>query len=331
MKNSLKIAFGIIALGLIILFSIILIFKLSNKDTSIIRTGQIEMREYDVASKIPGRIEWIKVGEGDIVNIGDQLFKLTDREIKAKMGQAEGAVESAQAQYDMVKEGSRKEQIDMAERKYIADKSQFELADKTFKRMKNLHNDKLISDQDYDGVEQKYKAAQAAMEASKAQYDMAVTGARNQEKRMAQGQVSRATQGLEEVKAYLDESVVKSPWGGIVAKRYLDVGELAAVGYPVITIVDTNDVWAELNLPANELEQIKIGMIIKGRVHGIGSFEQFKVVNFSAMADFANWRSTSDKATFDVRSFTVRLVPINKSIPNLRPGMTVSFDLNNLK
>ncbi len=331
MKNSLKIVFGIIVIAIIIVISIVLIKSLSDKEVSIIRTGQIEMNEYDVASKIPGRIEWITVSEGDIVNIGQDLFKLTDREIKAKMGQAMGAVESAQAQYEMVKEGSRKEQIDMAERKYFADKSQFELAEKTFKRMNNLHNDKLISDQDFDAVEQKFKAAQAAMEASKAQFDMAVSGARKQEKTMAAGQVSRANQGLEEARAYFDESVMKSPWGGIVAKRYLDVGELAAVGYPVVTIIDTTDAWAELNLPASELEKLNIGMIIKGRVHGIGTYEQFRVVNFSAMADFANWRSTGDKATFDIRSFTVKLVPLNKSIPNLRPGMTVSFDLNNLK
>jgi len=109
------------------------------------------------------------------------------------------------------------------------------------------------------------------------------------------------------------------------------MGELAAVGYPVVSIIDTSDAWAELNIPATELELLKIGMEIKGRIYGTGTYEYFKVVNFSAMADFANWRSTSDKNTFDVRSFTVRLVPVKKNIPNLRPGMTVMFDLNNLK
>jgi HlyD family secretion protein len=331
MKNHLKIAFGIIALVLVVVFAIVMIKNISNREEPMIRTGQIEMREYDVSSKIPGRVEWIKFDEGDIVAIGQDIFKLTDREVRAKVAQAAGAVESAQAQYDMVKEGSRKEQIEMAERKFIADKSQFELAEKTFSRMKNLHNDKLISDQEFDVVEQKYKAARAAMDASAAQLSMAKTGARNQEKRMAAGQYNRATQAMEEAKSYLDEAIVKSPWGGIISKRYVDVGELVATGYPVVSIVDTTDAWAELNLPANELEKMKIGMIVKGRVYGIGSVEQFKVVSFSAMADFANWRATNDKGTFDVRSFTVKLVPINKNIPSLRPGMTVTFDLNKLQ
>lgn len=331
MKNSIKIVIGLCAVGLIVLFSVILINKLSQNDDRLIRTGQIEMREYDVSSKLPGRIEWIKFEEGAIINLNDEVFKITDREVRAKVAQADGAVESAQAQYDMVKEGSRSEQIEMAEKKYLADKSQYELAEKTFNRMKNLFSDKLISAQDFDGVEYKFKAAKAAMDASSAQYEMAKKGARNQEKRMASGQVDRAVQSREEARAYLDETIIRSPWGGIVSKRYVDVGELVATGYPVISIVDTTDAWAELNLPAPELEKIKIGMIIKGRVHGIGTTESFRVVSFAAMADFANWRSTADKSTFDVRSFTVKLVPVNKNIPSLRPGMTVSFDLNHLQ
>lgn len=219
----------------------------------------------------------------------------------------------------------------MAEQKYLADKSQYVLAEKTYNRMKNLHDQGLISSQDFDGVSYKFEAAKAAMEASLSQYNMAKTGARKQEKEMASGQVVRATQTKEEAQAYLDETVTFCPWGGIVSKRYLDVGELAATGYPVISVVDTTDAWAELNLTAPDLEHIKIGMIIKGKIHGLGTTEQFRVKSFAAMADYANWRSTADKSTFDVRSFTVKLVPVKKHIPSLCPGMTVSFDLSNLR
>ncbi len=231
----------------------------------------------------------------------------------------------------MVNEGMRNEQIDMAEKKYIADKSQFELAEKTFNRMKNLYNEKLISAQEYDAIESKYKSARAAMDAALSQYNMAKKGARNQEKMMAKGQVTRAKETVNEARAYFDETILRSHWGGLVSKRYADRGELVATGYPVISIIDTNDAWCELNLPANELEKLKVGMVIKGRIYGTGTTEEFRIMNFSAMADFANWRSTGDNATFDVRSFTVKLVPVKKNIPSLRPGMTVSFDLDHLK
>lgn len=331
MKNITKTLIGIAIFAIVLGIAFFLIQRISNQHPPMVRTGQIEMREYDLASKLPGRIEWIKFDEGDLINEGDEVFKITDREIRAKVAQATGALESANAQYSMVNEGMRTEQIDMAEKKYTADKSQFELAEKTFNRMKNLYQDKLISSQEFDAVESKYKSAKAAMDASLSQYNMAKSGARNQEKLMAKGQVIRAKESVNEARAYFDETIINSPWGGIVSKRYIDKGELVATGYPVISIIDTSDAWAELNLPATELEKLKIGMVIKGRIHGTGTTEEFRIINFSQLADYANWRSTGDNATFDVRSFTVKLVPIKKNIPSLRPGMTVSFDLEHLK
>lgn len=332
MKKNAVAKYVIIGIAVIVIgIVVILLLQSGGKDNQMVRIGQIEMREYDVASKVPGRLEWIKVDEGDYVDMGQQLFKLTDREVKAKVAQAQGAVESAKAQYDMALNGARKEEISMAEKALNAAKSQFVLADKTYKRMKTLHDEKLISDQELDVIYQKYSAATAAMEASSAQYEMAVKGARIETKDMARGQYDRASQAREEAMSYLDETVLYSPIKGIVAKRYIDAGELVSSGYPVLTIIDPNDVWAELNLPSQELEKIKIGSIIKGKIHGIGRTELFKVANFAAMADFANWRSTGDKATFDVRSFTVKLIPVNKEIFSLRPGMTVSFDLKSVK
>lgn len=328
MKKSVsKALFGLMFLVVIAGVVYLLFMQNSKKEKRIVRTGQIEMKEYNVASKIPGRIEWIKVEEGDVVSIGQQIFKLTDRELRAKLGQADASIYSAKAQWNMALEGARAEQIDIANRGYLAAKSQFELAEKTYNRMKIIHQDSLISDQDFDVVSQKYSSALAAMEAAKLQYDMAFQGARQQEKEMAQGQYMRAVQSKEEVNSYLDETVSLAPIGGIISKRYFNEGELIAIGYPVVAIIDTTDVWAELNLPETILQNIKVGDEIEGKIHGVGTAIKFKVVNFSVMADFANWRAQNERANYEVRSFTVKLKPVGGTIHSLRPGMTVSFDL----
>lgn len=318
----------LVSIILVVIIVGVLFLLLSREDEKfIIRVGQVEMREYDVSPKIPGRVEWIKVDEGDEISAGDTIAKLTDRELKAKYFQAEGAVESARAQLNMLIAGARKEEIEMARRQYEAAASQFELAEKTFQRMKALFEDKLLSAQDFDVAKQKYEAAKAQKEAARAQLDMAITGARSEQKDMARGQLRKAIESLQEVAAYLDESYVVSPIKGIVSKRFVDAGELVATGYPVITIIDPNDVWIELNLPALELENIKIGDILEGRIDGLGIKTKFKVTHFSAMADYANWRINADKATFETRSFTVKLKPIDNNIQSLRPGMTVRLTI----
>lgn len=324
-----KFLFTVIFLAILIVGGIFIISTLSLKSNSKpnIRIAQIEMREYDIASKVPGRIEWILVDEGDVVTEGMDIFKLTDREVRAKVNQAKGAVESASAQFSMANKGARPEQIKMAEKNYNAAFSQYELAKSTLNRMKKLFDERLISDQELDVVSQKVTASLSMMEAAKSQYDMALNGSRSEEKLMAKGQYDRAKESLEEANAYFDETIVKSLYNGIISKRYVDKGELVSTGYPVVSVIDTSDVWAELNIPATELEKIKIGQRLKGRINGLGVEETFVVANFSQMADFANWRSTSDKNTFDIRTFSVKLKPVKKNISSLRPGMTVTFKL----
>lgn len=312
------------------LTAVFFIVEKAGEKKPVIRTGQVEMRQYDIASKLPGRIEWIGVDEGDRIGKGDVVFRLADTEVRAKEGQAKGGVESALAQLNKANKGARPEEIEMAQRNYLAAESKFQLAEKTYIRMKKLYSDSLISSQEIDLHEQNYNGAKALRDAATAQYTMAKNGSRAEDKMMASGQYNRAVYSLDEVKAYLDESEISSFIGGIVAKRYADVGELVSTGYPVISIIDTNDAWVELNLPETELCKLRIGMVLDGKINGLGINEKFRIINFSALSDYANWRTTADKATFDVRTFTVKLIPVRGAISSLRPGMTVNFNLDNI-
>jgi len=205
-----------------VIFGVIFILFISNKPPKeIYRTGQIEMREYDLSSKIAGRIEWINVDEGDEIKNGDTLMKLTDREIRAKFLQAEGSVESAKAQLNMLKAGSRKQEIEMARQSYESASSQFDLAEKTYIRLQEMFKEKLLSSQELDVVYQKYQSAKAQKEATSLQLNLAIEGARTEQKDMASGQLVRAIESLNEVGIYLDESYIISPINGLVSKRYV--------------------------------------------------------------------------------------------------------------
>lgn len=312
--------------GGVLLLGAVAIVALSRESTPLRRTGQIEAREIDVASKIPGRLRTVAVREGDTVSGGQLLFSLTDREVQAKVAQARGAVDAARAQYDMARNGARPEQIAIAERAWRAAESQFALAEKTWKRLASLHADSLLSRQEFDVATQKRDAARAAMEAAEAQYALARNGTRSEERSMARGQYDRAANTLEEARAYLDESSVAAPIDGIVSRRYADPGELVATGYPVVSIMDPDDMWAELNLPETELRHLRVGDSVTGMVHGLGRAMHFRITHIAAMADFANWRAQDDRGSFEVRSFTVTLRPL-RHMPGLRPGMTVTFDI----
>jgi len=307
-----------------------IIISASNENKDEYRTGTVEMREYGAASKIPGRIDSIYFDEGDYVHQGDILVKLTTDEIEAKKAQAQGMVDAARGQMDMAYDGERPEKIDMALNGYLAAKSTYELAEKTYQRMEKVYKDSLISAQEFDGISQKYQSAREGMQAAKSQYDMAKAGARSEQKRMALGQYEAALSALREVNTYCDESTIKAPVSGIISKRYFDKGELVSKGFPVFSIVDTKDVWVELNLPESEMKYFKIGDKPLGFVHSIDKKVRFKAQNYSVLPDYDNWRAKNEQSTFEIRSFTLKMIPCEK-IDNLRPGMTVSFKLNNRK
>ena len=81
-------------------------FLALGRDADVIQ-GEIEVEEYRVSSKVPGRILELKVKEGDMVKAGDTLAILEAPEVQAKMSQAQSAADAASAMEMMAKNGAR--------------------------------------------------------------------------------------------------------------------------------------------------------------------------------------------------------------------------------
>lgn len=310
--------------------AIIAIFFLianSNQNSSKIITGLVETSSISVSSKIPGRIEAIYVKEGDKIKKGQLIAKMESKEMDAKVEQARGQFEIAKFKYQMALNGARPEEINAIEKLYLQAKYQFELAEKTLNRMMNLYNDSLISAQEKDVYEFQYKAALEQMNAAKSKYDMIVKGARFEEIEMAKGLYYQAENGLKEALAYQSELEIRSPVDGELHKKMANQGEILASGYPVFTIIDLNDIWVTIQLKEDEMQGLKIGDVLTGKVTALRNNKfKFKVYYISDIGDFANWRPTNQKGDFDIRTFEVRLRALDK-IEGFRPGMTVNLEL----
>lgn len=290
-------------------------------------TGIVETNVIDVASKIPGRVDTILVKEGDFVKKGQVLAILQSKEIDAKVGQATGQLQAAEFKYKMALDGARPEEKEAIEKLYLQAKHQYELAEKTWNRMYKMFEDSVISAQEKDVYEFQYKAAMEQMLAAKAKYDMTIKGARFEEINMAKGLFDQAKNALNEALAYQSEKVIKSPVDGEFQKKIIDQGEILAAGYPVLTVVDTSDIWITLQLKETDMASIKKDQVYKGNIPALNNKEGlFKVTYISAMGDFANWRPTNQKGEFDVKTFEIRLRPVHK-ISGLRSGMTVNIVL----
>jgi HlyD family secretion protein len=282
-----------------------------------------EATHVDVSSKIPGRIDTVMVEEGSFVKRGQVLARLSSREIDAKVGQAAAATRAAQAKYQMALHGARPEERLAAEKMYETARVQLDLAEKTYRRIQAVFADSVISVQEHDQMLHQYQAAQEQAEAAKARYEMVLHGARREEIDGARALLEQAQNGLQEALAYQSECEIKAPIDGLVSKRLLDRGEMAAGGYPVFTLMDVDDIWLVLQAREDQIADLKTGQIFYGTIPALRkSRVAFRVASMAVMADFSTWRSTHQKGDFDVKTFEIKLVP-TLAVNGLRPGMSV--------
>ena len=296
-------------------------FLALDRDPDLIQ-GEMEVEEYRVSGKVPGRILELRVKEGDIVKAGDTLAIIEAPEVEAKMVQARNAAEAASAVAQMAQNGARKEQVQAAAQLYEQAKAGLEIAEKSYNRMKILHEEEVVSAQKFDEAQAMYKSAQAQLKAAKSQYDMAVNGARTEERRAASATAGQARGAVQEVQGYVRETVQTAQMAGEVTDVYPKVGELVGTGTPIMSIAMMDDQWATFNIREDQLKDIKVGKEINVRVPALDQEVTMKVTSMKDKGSFAVWKATKASGQYDQKTFEVKARP-TKKIEDVRPGMSV--------
>lgn len=323
--STLKRSLGVLAVLGVIAFIVYGLY-LANKPVVAPLQGQIDGRYIDISPKIVGRIAKLHVREGDEVKPGDLLVTLDSPEVQARVSQAEATRDAAAAKQQLLDVGMRQEEIRTARANWERSVSAANLTETTFKRINPLYKEGLISQQRNDEVETAYRSSLDAVNAARAQYDLTLNGFRKEE-RVAAADVTRSAGAVvQEVGALAADISLKSPLSAEVDKVVLHEGELAPPGFPIISLVNLDDVWAVFNLREDELTAIKIGTQISGRVPALdGRVVTFSVYYISPKGEYATWRATRQSSGYDIKTFEVRARPA-APVNGLRPGMSVLVD-----
>lgn len=321
MKRSNIIAVIVAAVAVIVIVSVA--SWLLTKASPMIIQGEVCATGYNASSKIAGRIEKMYVSQGDMVEKGELLYALSTPEIDAKLRQAEAARSAAGAQDRKAMAGARVEQIDAAHNMWQKAEAGLSLAEKSYQRVKNLYDEGVVPAQQYDEARANYEAMKATAAAAKAQYDMAVAGTRKEDKAAAAALLEQAASVVSEVEVYLSDAKVFSPVSGEVSTIIAEEGELVGSGYPVVALIDMDDVWVSFNIREDLLPKIHKGTRMNAYVPALDRDVDLVVDYIAAQADFATWSATRTRGGFDVRTFNVKARFDSEAPDYLRPGMSV--------
>lgn len=272
-------------------------------------------KEINVVGKVSGRVAEVLVDVGDRVKKGDVLVKLETEELMDQLKQAEAALAAAEANLKANESGAIPRQLDQARSAYRQAEANYLNAKNDYERMKALYKEQAISKQDFDSITLKYTVAKTQYESAKEQLRLTEeSSVRNIEALRAQ--VKQAQASVDLIRTNIKNSTITSPIDGIISNRFVDPGEMAAAGSPVVTAVNIDKVKIEINVPEAEINKLSAGQELDVTVEAISDNNTFKgtITNISPAADA------------QTRLFRVKLLIDNKE-HTLKPGMFAQVKL----
>ncbi len=296
-------------------------FIFMNRPDSFIE-GQVEGTDIRISGKLPGRVAEFYVQEGDTVKAGDTLVHIHSSVVDAQLGQAEAMRTVATATDKKVDAGTRIQIINTAASLLSQAEAAETITKKTYQRMERLYGEGVISEQKRDEAKAAYDAAVAAKNAAASQLSLAKAGAQQEDKTAAEAMVKAADSGVAQVNAILEDSYLTAPFDGTIDQIYPEVGELVAMGAPIMNLLRTGDRYVVFNVREELLNDLPMGKELKVMIPALGKKEiNVKVYYIRDMGSYATWRSTKSTGSYDSRTFQIKARP-TEEIDGLRPGMS---------
>ncbi len=147
----------------------------------------------------------------------------------------------------------------------------------------------------------------------------------HERKSVSDGDYAKITSGLRQARAQqrlqaknLADTRLYSPFGGVLLKRGVEVGEIIGTGMPVFAVSDIHVVKVNASVPETDLQFIRMGSEARVRVSSLDSEYAGKVVEIGSLAEATT------------RAFPVKIEVGNPDLL-MRPGMTADIRIQSGK
>ena len=203
--------------------------------SEVMGTGTLEARvSTTISPKISGRISEVLVDQGETVGAGQLLVRLDDEELRQQVAIAQASLEAAQA----------------ALQRLMADKNRvvavFEQSERHHARVQSLKEKSATTQEDVDRAVESLAIATADMTRAEAA--------------IAEGQKGLlvAEKTLEYHRARLADTIIKSPFSGLVVDRQREAGDIAVPGSAVLTVISTDVLWISAWVDETEMAKLSV-------------------------------------------------------------------------
>jgi HlyD family secretion protein len=219
-----------------------------------------------VGAKVMGRVAWIGVEKGDLVQAGQVLVRLENNEFTAQVNQAKANLAAAQARLDQLQSGSRPQEKLKDKAAVIQAEANLKTAEADYQRASTLYRSGVASKAELDHATAQRDTAAALLESARQSSAMTDIGPRHEEIRAAAAQVQQMKAALDYAQTQLAATEIKAPVAGTVLQRIVERGEMvspsafgdAGARTSVVDLADLTDLQIELDISQTDFARLKM-------------------------------------------------------------------------
>ena len=291
-----------------------------NNKNSIEATGTIETVNVVLSSKTNGEIKEFRLVDGDKVKQGDTILFIDTESLHLQLNQQKAGMEMSRAQLELLRNGSRKEDILLAEFSLNQAQSNYDQAKIDMERLQKLYQTQTITKKQYDDAVTHFDLMNDQLSSAKENYHKVRNFARPEEIKQSEAKLHQSIAIIDLIKKNINDSYIVSPLNGIVVKKYFEVGETVAPMSSLVKISDLTNVELYIYVSELELGKIKLGQKAEVSVDAFKDKKfEGKVTYISPEAEF----TPKNIQTKDERTKLVFAVKIELPNPDfgLKSGM----------
>ena len=225
--------------------------------------GNVDIREVNLGFRVGGRVLEVLRDEGDAVKAGEVIARLDDEPYRREADEARGQVAALKAHLELLEAGNRPQEIAQAHALVRERDVTAANAERLYKREEDLLRSKAVSIQDRDDAEAAYREAEARLNSAREQSNLLEAGFRKEDIEQAKADLLRAEAALASAELRVQDTVLKSPSGGVVLTRAQEPGAILQAGTTILTVCLTRPVWVRAYISEPELGRIHPGMKVR--------------------------------------------------------------------
>jgi len=321
---ALAVLFVIIALAV----AIWLRFEEKGRAAVLTLYGNVDIREVDLAFRVPGRLLRMHFEEGDPVEAGELVAEIDPQPYRDALAAADARYRQAEANLAKLKSGSRPQEVASARAAVRQAEAAFVNAESNLQRQSGLLESGASSVKVLDAAHAQRDETAAKLESAKQSLALVEEGFRAEDISAAEADLAAAAAQRSISETQLNDCMLLAPSRGVLTTRILEPGSMLTAGMPVYSLSLRDPVYLRAYVDETQLGRLAPGMKVSVTTDSTDKVYQGQIGFISPRAEFTP-RSVETTALRTDLVYRLRII-VSNADEGLRQGMpvTVSVPLN---